>query len=148
MQHQRAVVMTDESIIDQGEREQREVNSARAGKSRLLPAEPSAAVTKKIASSGIRSHNRDNPALWRQSCCPPCLYLEPYLEQGRAPLRAAPAPRARSRPAARAAPEHRSVGSQDWLGTAAVGTQPWVVQPRCPPDAVGMRRDVRVNWQR
>lgn len=46
MQHQRAIVDTDETIIDRGERVHLEVNAATAGQSRLLSAEPSAALTK------------------------------------------------------------------------------------------------------
>lgn len=127
--------MTDETIIDQGERVQLEVNSAMAGKSRLLSGEPSAPLTKS-SSRGCRApeagtyNTSDNPALanWRRAVasdsdgCPPCPYL-PDGAGGRAPLRGAedalPPGCARCR-----APEHRSVGSEDWLGTAAVGTQP------------------------
>lgn len=98
MQHQRAIVMMDETIIDQGERVQLEVNSAMAGKSRPLSGEPSAALTKSCSRScGAPEAGTYTPwtilccpvvsGLWLwPPCCPPC----PYLPDGagrRAPLR-------------------------------------------------------------
>lgn len=135
MQHQRAIVMTDETIIDQRERVQLEVNSAMAGKSRLLSGEPSAALTKSCSRS-CRAPEAGPYTPWTILRCR--IALGPWLllsggclvparrSWQRAPLRGARCVEGALPPgcARCLAPEHRSVGSQDWLGTAAVGTQP------------------------
>lgn len=158
MQHQRAAVMTDETIIDQGEREQLEVNSATAGKSLFLFAERAAAITKqlKIPSPTIGYHNMDNPALPNcpealllcSGCCPAALLACTWsrgalccgllLRRGRAPARL------RALPCSGAAQcWEPGLAGHCCSGDAASACSASPLA-RC---AVGMSRDVRVNWQ-
>lgn len=155
MQHQRAIVVTDETIIDQRERLQLEVNSPTTGKSRLLSAEPSAALTKsccRVPEAGSREAS-DNPALPGRlgamtsplrmlPSCAPCPYLS-HGAGGRARLRGA-SRSARSRPAARAAV---LPAPQCWerglAGYCCSGDAARVLSLA----ARRMSRDMRVNWQ-
>lgn len=147
MQHQRAIVMTDETIIDQRERVQLEVNSAMAGKSRLLSREPSAALTKGCCRAQKWVHTRLGqsraaelprghgfsvpegcPAALPACTCP--MELAGVLLCGVPPAR-----RARSRPAARAALLRSTAVLGARIGWALLQWgRSLGVQPCCSPD--------------
>lgn len=152
MQHQRAIVGTDETVIDWGERVHLEVNAAMAGQSRLLSAEPSAALTK--------SCSRSRRAARIPRALPVALGQRlPCAEAARGPAGAfllcgrPPAPRARSRPAARAAVLRSSAVLGARIGWALLQWgRSLGAQHRCSASllawaAAGMSRDARLRWQ-
>lgn len=155
MQHQRAIVGTDETIIDRGERVHLEVNAAAmAGQSRLLSAEPSAALTKSCSWSCRATHiPRTLPIALGQ--CLPCSGHCPAAQglAGAFLCGRPPAPRARSRPAARAAVLRSSAVLGARIGWALLQWgRSLGAQHRCSASlltwaAVGMSRDARLSWQ-